>query len=605
MPRGFDERYPAIGDYALLSDCHSCALVSRYGSIDWCCMPRIDSASLFGRLLGWDEGGYWLIAPDAPCEVTRRYRGQSLVLETTFTTEQGAVRLIDWMPMRVGGRDYPYLQILRMVEGLKGSVPVVVRIAPRFDYGGARPWVRRAGARCFHAMGGNHGLVISSDIDLEIADRHDVRGRCAIGAGDRMHVSIVHRPPEQLDDEDCQAPPIADAAARLAETEEWWRRWSAQGHLEGPQREACLRSAVVLKGLSHAPTGAIAAAATTSLPEAPGGSRNWDYRYTWVRDSVFAVSALAELGYRNEADGFRRFVQRSAAGSAEEVQVLYAVDGRQRLPEQVIPDLPGYRGAAPVRIGNAATDQRQLDIFGELLDLTYAWHARGNSPDQDYWEFVIELVEAVRAHWREPDRGIWEMRGEPRHFVHSKAMCWLALDRGVRLAEELDRACPIAEWRAERDAIRQVVETRGYDPARGVFTQSFDDGALDAALLLLPIFHFLPYDDPRILRTTDAIDRELTQDGLVRRYAADNDGLAGTEGTFIACTFWLAEVLARQGRVDRARRVYDRAMATGNDLGLFSEEFDPASGEMLGNFPQGLTHLSQIAAAVALAHAAV
>lgn len=598
------DRYPPIGDYALLSDCHSCALVSRRGSIDWCCMPRLDSASLFGRLLGWDEGGFFLVAPAVPYAVRRRYRDLSLILETTFITERGEARLIDCMPMREGGQQAPYRQVLRIVEGLSGEVPLLVRIVPRFDYGAARPWLRPCGETCFQAFGGNHGLLISTDLALGITERHELRGRHTLRAGERVHVSLLHRRPETLDAGPCRPPTPDEVVSRLAETEAWWRTWSGQGDLAGPHRAQCLRSAVVLKGLSHAPTGAIAAAATTSLPEAPGGSRNWDYRYTWVRDSVFTVRALAELGYVKEADGFRRFVERSAAGHAEEVRVLYAVDGQRRLEERVIPELPGYRGAAPVRVGNAAADQVQLDVYGELLDLAYTWHARGNSPDEDYWVFIVELVEAARARWREPDRGIWEMRGAPRHFVHSKVMCWVALDRGVRLAEELDRACPLVEWRRDRDAIRAAVDEHGYDRDRGVFTQSFASVELDAAVLQLPVFQFVPFDDPRMRRTADVIERDLCQDGLVRRYATDTDGLAGSEGTFVACTFWLAQVLARQGEVERARRIYQRAAATGNELGLFAEEYDPVTGEMLGNFPQGLTHLSQIAAAVALTEAA-
>lgn len=599
MPR----RHPNISDYGLLSDCHSCALVSRYGSIDWCCMPRLDSASLFGRVLGWDEGGFFMIAPIQPHHSRRRYWSQSLILETTFTTDTGEVRLIDCMPMREGGGTDPYSQVLRTVEGLAGEVELLVQIVPRFDYGAVKPWLRYRGTSCVQAIGGNHGLLISADLDLHIVERHEVHGQRTLAAGERMHVSILHRRPEELEDGECQAPGTEELESRLAETQNWWQRWSSQGHVSGPDREQCLRSAVVLKGLSHAPTGAIVAAPTTSLPESPGGSRNWDYRYTWVRDSVFTVRALAQLGYVKEADGFRRFVERSAAGSADEVRVLYAVDGRRRLQEYLIGELPGYRGAAPVRVGNAAAEQVQLDVYGELLDLAYTWHARGNSPDQDYWEFIVELVEAARERWRDADSGIWEMRGEPRHFVHSKAMCWLALDRGIRLAEELRQQCPLEDWRRERQMIRSAIEERGYDRARGVFTQSFDSPRLDAALLLLPVFRFLPFDDERILRTVDAIERELSYDGLIRRYAPESDGLGGTEGTFIACTFWLAEVLARQGRLGRARRAYERALATRNDLGLFAEEYDPDSGEMLGNFPQGLTHLSQIAAAVALSEA--
>ena len=597
------DRYPPISDYALLSDCHSCALVSRQGSIDWYCMPRLDSPSLFGRLLGWDEGGYFLLAPTPKHRIRRRYRPDSLILETVFTTDQGKARLIDCMPMREGGRHNPYRQIIRIAEGLEGRVPLRARIVPRFDDGTAQAWLRRRGDGCFQAIGGHQALLISADVELEVSAKHALVAQHTLEADARLHFSILYRKPEYMDEEDCPAPTPEEIEARLEETERWWGQWTSQGTFPTPYREQCRRSAIVLKGLSQAPTGAIAAAATTSLPEVPGGSRNWDYRYTWVRDSAFTVRSLAELGYVKEADGFRRFVERTAAGSAAEVRVLYAVDGERRLQEQIIPELPGYRGAAPVRTGNAAAQQVQLDVYGELLDLAYIWHARGNSPDRDYWLFIVDLVETVRERWREPDQGIWEMRGEPRHFVHSKAMAWSALDRGIRLAEELSHECPMDEWRRDRDAIRRAIDDRGYDRERGVFTQSFDSPALDAAVLQLPVFGYVPFDDERMLRTTDAIEQDLSEHGLIRRYAAENDGLDGTEATFIACTFWLAEVLARQGRVDRARRAYERAAATGNDLGLFAEEFDPASGEILGNFPQGLTHLSQIAAAVALAEA--
>jgi len=350
--------------------------------------------------------------------------------------------------------------------------------------------------------------------------------------------------------------------------------------------------------LSNAPSGAIAAAATTSLPETPGGSRNWDYRYSWVRDSAFTVRALSELGYLREADGFRRFIERSCAGSAEELQILFGVGGERRLHEYEIEELEGYRQARPVRIGNAAETQLQLDVYGELLDLAWRWHERGHSPDDDYWEFLVELVDAACRQWRNPDRGIWEMRGKPRHFVLSKAMCWVAVDRGIRLAEDLNRQAPLDSWRQNRDQIRAAIEAQGYDEKRGVFVQAFDSPAMDASLLLLPIFGFISAGDERMQRTIAEIRKELSEDGLLRRYRSDD--LDGEEGVFLACSFWLAECLANQGQVAEARQVFQAASATANDLGLFSEEFDPNRQEMLGNFPQGLTHLSLIAAAVAL-----
>jgi GH15 family glucan-1,4-alpha-glucosidase len=356
---------------------------------------------------------------------------------------------------------------------------------------------------------------------------------------------------------------------------------------------------MVLKALSQARSGAIAAAATTSLPEAPGGSRNWDYRASWVRDSAFALRSLAELGYTAEADGFRRFIQRSAAGSAQELQIMYGLGGERRLVELTLDDLEGYGGARPVRIGNAAARQRQHDVYGELLDLAWAWHERGHSPNAGDWRFLTELVNAAAERWRTPDRGIWELRGRPRHLVHSKVMCWVALDRGLRLAADLGFGAPVARWTAARAAVRAAVERHGYDPGRGVFTQAFDRPELDAALLLLPSVGFVAWDDPRMLRTVDAVRRELEINGLLLRYRAP-DGLDGAEAAFVACTFWLAECLAWQGRTAEAHAAFARASATANDLGLFAEEFDPATGTLLGNFPQALTHLSHIAAAVAL-----
>ncbi len=589
-------------DYGFLSDCHCSALVSRDGSIDWCCMPRIDSGSCFGRLLGWHTGGYCRVGPSERSRVARAYRGDSLILETTYEAEHGIVRLIDCLPMRPGGRHAPYRQILRVIHGLSGEVAMQADVVPRFDYGAIAPWISEAAAGAFHAVGGADGLLVSSDLPLVIQGRHRLTCDFVVAANERRHLSIVYASPESLEDGLVDVPSAEEVAARLEATESWWKAWAAQGQPLAFGHAQSRRSAVVLKGLIHAPTGAVAAAATTSLPEAPGGSRNWDYRFTWVRDSVFTVRSLFKLGFVKEADGFRRFVERSTAGSAEQIQVLYGVDGRRRLDEQIISELEGFGGAVPVRSGNAAAKQLQLDVFGELLDLAYIWHGQGNSPDPEYWELIVSLVERTIALWRSPDQGLWEMRGPARHFVHSKAMCWAALDRGVSLAEDLGLAPrDVARWRSERDAIREAIESQGYDRERGVFTQTFGSREMDAALLLLPVFRFVDFRDERMVRTTDAVRSELTEGGLVRRYAPGNDALEGREGTFIACTFWLAECLARQGRLEEAREVYERACATRNDLGLFSEEVDSASGAMLGNFPQGLTHLSQITAAVAIA----
>ena len=597
-----EKPYPPIGDYGYISDCHSAALVSRAGSIDWCCMPRLDSGSIFGRLLDWEKGGHCRIAPTAPARCARRYLEGSLILETIYRTEGGEVRLLDFFTMRKKGEHHPHRQILRLVEGVRGKVEMTLEIAPRFDYGAIRPWLRDRGDH-FLAIGGTDGLLISGDLDLAMQGRHRLAGRFTLREGERRHLSLLHRKPEALDEGLVEVPAIEELDRRFAQTRQWWRTWSDDGGLPGAYGELSRRSAIVLKGLSNAPTGAIAAAATTSLPESPGGSRNWDYRYSWIRDSYFTVRSLAELGYASEADGFRRFVERSTAGSAEELQILFGVGGERRLLEREIDELCGYRGASPVRVGNAAEGQRQLDVYGELLDLAWIWHRRGCSPDDDYWEFLCELVNAAARLWAGPDQGIWEMRGAPRHFVQSKAMCWVALDRGIRLAEELGRQAPLEAWRAARRSVREAVETHGYDRKRGVFIQAFERPVMDAALLLLPVAGFVDYRDERMVRTVAAVRAELEEEGLLRRYGSGDDQLDGEEGVFLPCTFWLAECLARQGDTAGARRVFERGVATGNDLGLFAEEYDLRSGQMLGNFPQGLTHLSLIAAAVAIAEA--
>jgi GH15 family glucan-1,4-alpha-glucosidase len=594
------DRYPSIRDYAYIADCHSAALVSRAGSIDWCCMPRMDSPSCFGRILDWERGGCLQVVPTGRWTSTRRYLGESLILETTFRTDSGEVRLVDFFPMREGGENEPYQQILRIIEGLAGEVPMAVEIVPRFDYGAIRPWIRRTAPGQFVAVGGADGLVFSSDIDLELTDRHGLKAEVRVERGRRLCLSTVYRLPEILDRSPVRLPELPVMAGRLDETVDWWKRWGRSLKARGPYAAQAVRSAVVLKGLTNAPTGAVAAAPTTSLPESPGGSRNWDYRYSWIRDSCFSVRALAEVGRYREADGFRRFVERSAAGSADELQIVFGLGGERRLYEREIPELEGYRGARPVRIGNGAVSQLQLDVYGEILDLAWIWQRQGRSPDEDYWAFLVQIVELVGRVWETPDRGIWEIRGEPRHFVHSKAMCWVAVDRGIRLAEETGHEAPLERWRELRARIRRTVDSQGYDSERGTYVQAFGGTSMDAALLLLPMFGYVAFEDERMVRTTDAVRRELDDGGLLRRYTGEGDGLAGREGVFLACTFWLAECLAHQGRRREAQAVFERALSTGNDLGLFAEEFDTRSGEPLGNFPQGLTHLSLILAATAL-----
>lgn len=594
------DRYPPIRDYAFLSDCHSAALVSSAGSIDWCCMPRMDSASVFGRLLDWDNGGYCEIVPtDHGFEASREYIGDSLVLATTFQAHGGEIRVVDCFTMTRGGAERPRRQLLRAIEGVRGSVECRIRVVPRFDYAGVRPWLRRHGERLFTVVGGNDALVVSSDADLEEVDRHDLETVVVVGPNTRTQLSMTWMPPEHVDPRPPEAASQGELDERLQETLRWWEEWGARAHGDGASEPAVRRSAVVLKGLMNAPTGAVAAAPTTSLPEAVGAERNWDYRYSWIRDSQFTVRSLGELGREAEADGFRRFIERSSAGSAESLQIMYGLGGERRLTELELDHLEGYRRSHPVRVGNAASEQVQLDVYGYLLDLAWRWHRRGRSPDDDYWRFLVSLVDTAADNADLADRGIWEVRGEPQHLVHSKVMCWAALDRGLKLAEECMRRAPTRRWKKARDAIGRSVETKGYDDRRGVFVQAYGSEKLDAALLLLPAFDFVAYDDERMVRTTDAICEELDDGGLLRRYLHD-DGLGGTEGVFIACTFWLAECLAHQGRRAEALDAFNRAAATGNDLGLFSEEYDPKRRELLGNFPQGLTHLSHIAAAVAL-----
>ncbi len=541
-----------------------------------------------------------MICPSSAFKVSRRYLGDSLILETTFATESGRARLLDCFTMREGGMHHPHNQLLRIVEGIEGTVDIKVEIAPRFDYGSIQPWIRKTRNGSHTAIGGSDGLFISGDIALDTKERHNLESRFTIGQGQRKRLSFVWNQPENLDGTSVKAPSAEELDGRLQQTIDWWRDWTARYTFDGRWSDYVLRSAIVLKGLTNAPTGAIAAAATTSLPEAPKSSRNWDYRFSWIRDSSFTVRSLFELGYVKEADGFRRFIERCAAGSADQLQILFGVGGERRLHEFEIEGLEGYDGDGPVRAGNAAESQVQLDMYGELLDLAWQWHLHGRSPDDDYWNFLQSLVNRTATQWSQTDKGIWEMRGSPRHFVQSKVMCWAAMDRGIKLAKDLKRNAPLDTWSKTRDEIRRAVEENGYDSKKGIFIQAFDYPQIDAALLLLPLVGFVAYDDERMIRTTDAIRRELSDDGLIRRYPYGIDEMEGKEGAFLACSFWLAECLAGQGRLDEAREVFEAALATANDLLLFSEEFDVQTDRMLGNFPQGLTHLSLISAAVAM-----
>jgi GH15 family glucan-1,4-alpha-glucosidase len=598
--------YPPIGDYGLIGDCHGAALVSRSGSIDWCCMPRFDAGSCFARLLDWQRGGHGTLAPDGvdPARTTRTYVGDSLVLETHLHCEAGEVRVTDCLVCDEQDVRDPRRRLLRIAEGVRGHVELRLHVAPRFDYGNVRPWLRRLAPRAVAAIGGDDALVIACDAELDVDD-HDVHASVVLAPGERLRLALTYTPPELLDAQPPDVPSAEELDACLERTLAFWRTWAGRIHFEGADADApaVRRSALTLKALTYAPTGAIVAAPTTSLPEWLGSERTWDYRYAWIRDASFSARSFAQLGCEEDADGFRRFVERSAAGHAQDLKVLYGVGGERRVAEQQLA-LDGYAGSRPVRIGNGASDQLQLDTFGELVNLSWRWHHRGHSPDDDHWRFLVSLVDEAARRCKEPDAGIWERRGEPRHYVHSKVLCWAALDRGLRLSEACMRQAPVRRWTRARNELRRAIERRGYDAERGVFVQAFDSRELDAALLLLPSVEFVAWTDERMMRTVAAIREQLgDDDGLLLRRYSDDDG-QGPEGMFLACSFWLVECLARQGERDAARDAFDRAAATANDLGLFAEEWDLERASALGNFPQGLTHLAHVGAALALVETA-
>lgn len=592
--------YPPIADYAFIGDCESVALISFDGSIDWACCPRIDEGSCFGRLLDWEEGGYFSLGADGERAAHRAYVENTLVLATTFVTPDGECVVYDCFALSGESVPTPGRQLVRIVEGRRGVVPVRLAIEPRFDYGEIGAWLRQRGPRLWSGVGGNDGLLFWCDHDLELVDGCRLEAHVDVRGGDRLRVSMSAARPADLDRIAPVAPKPEDIDRCLDETIAWWQEWVASAAGKSAD-DGIVRSAVVLKALTSADTGAIAAAPTTSLPEVEGGERNWDYRYSWVRDAQFTVRSLVGLGCDAEADAFRRFVERTAAGTADGLQNVYGVGGERRLTEMELTHLEGYRRSSPVRIGNGAVGQVQLDVYGYVLELAWQWHERGAAPDDDYWRFLASLVDAACERWTQPDSGIWELRGEPRHLVHSKAMCWVAIDRGLRLADAGMRRAPMRRWREARDEIRAAVDTKGWSKKRQSFLRAFGDDELDASLLLLPSYGFVAYDDPRMVATTDAVWHELDDgSGLLLRYTCD-DGLEGDEGAFVACTFWLAECLARQGRLLEAQRVFDRATAVSNDVGLFAEEYDSAADELRGNFPQGISHLSHVATALALA----
>ena len=599
------ERYPPIGDYALLADCFSSALVSRNCSVDWACLRRFDAASVFGRLLDWERGGFFALTPIDQARTQWRYRGDSLVLETTVETASGRALVLDAFAMRRGGSRHPRHQLLRVVEGVEGQVDFDVIIEPRFDYGELRPWLRHhPDTGAWSAVGGDSALVFSISCELDLIGRQArLAGRLHVEAGDRFGFSVEAQNPYEMNATECAQETIFK---RLDETQGWWDKWSSEMSVDGPWAGAVRRSAVVLKGLTCAPTGAMVAAPTTSLPEEIGGERNWDYRYAWIRDSMFALAALSIVGHDEVARGFRDFLMRSAAGSAQDLQIMYGVTGRRRLPEIEL-NLDGYRGSRPVRLGNGAATHIQHDVYGHILDAAHLWRRTHEELAPDEWRFLSQLVDAAADRWTLPDRGIWEIRGEPQHFTSSKVMLWVALDRGIVTAEEagFDDEPRLNRWRKIRDEIRDAVERQGVHPAGGYYVQAFGSTEVDATLLLLPLVGFCAATTERMTRTVEAIRHDLSMppEGFLRRYRTESrhDGLRGTEATFLMCSFWLVDVLAMQGRVDEATALFERLLDCGNDLGLYAEQYDPGTGELLGNFPQAFTHMAIINSAHQLA----
>jgi GH15 family glucan-1,4-alpha-glucosidase len=595
--------YPPIADYGFLSDCNSAALVSRAGSIDWACLRRFDANSVFGRILDWERGGYFDITPVADVDVSRDYLGDSLVLETRFTGEDGEVRLVDGFAMD-GDEDDPYNQLVRVVEGVSGELELDVCIEPRFDFGELRPLIRWHGdAGAWSVAGGDGALVISSDAPLEHdRDGYRLRARVTVSAGDRVRFSLASQLPHHLD---VQAVPAEEIDRRLDTTVQWWERWSADTKAGGPYAEQVRRSATVLQGLTCGPTGALVAAPTTSLPEEVGGERNYDYRFTWIRDSTLVVAALDVAGQSSAARRFRDFLLRAAGGDPADLRIMYGLDGARYLPEHELA-LEGYRGSAPVRIGNKAFFQTQHDMYGQIFDVAHLWHTTHEPIEPHEWDFLRLVADRAAQVWEEPDQGIWEVRCGPRHFVHSKALLWVAMDRAVRFVEDEGYDGDADRWRAVGDRIREDVEANGVRD--GAFVQAYDTDEVDAALLELPMVGFVPAGDERMLRTVERIMEDLAVEphGFIKRYRTEHvdDGMSGGEGTFLMCTFWLVDVLAMQGRVAEATDLFERLLAVSNDLGLYSEQYDDQAGELLGNFPQAFTHIGLINSAHQLACAA-
>ncbi|HSL77993.1 MAG TPA: glycoside hydrolase family 15 protein [Candidatus Limnocylindrales bacterium] len=580
-----------IEDYALIGDTQTAALVGADGSIDWLCLPRFDSAACFAALVGTPDNGYWRLGPaDGSPATSRRYRGDSLVLETTFETASGTVRVVDCMPPRARDPD-----VVRVVEGVSGRVPVRMELAIRFDYGRSIPWVRRVGGR-LSAVAGPDAVVLETPV-ATVGEGFRTVANFEVSAGDRVPFALEWHPSHE------PFGAVVDALEEVRETQAWWETWAQRCTYDGEWRDAVVRSLITLKALTYAPSGGIVAAPTTSLPEQLGGVRNWDYRYCWLRDATFTLDALMAAGYDGEAQAWRDWLLRAVAGSPGDLQIMYGCGGERRLPEMTLEWLSGYRGARPVRIGNAAVDQLQLDVFGEVMDSMHQARDIGIPPDPYSWDLQRTLMDFLESTWTEPDEGIWEVRGPRRHFTHSKVMAWVAADRAVDAVERFGLDGPADRWRALREAIRAEVDEKGWDAERGTYTQFYGSRELDASLLMLPLVGYLRADDARMQGTLAAIERELCRDGLVYRYEqfdSSVDGLPPGEGAFLACTFWLADNYALAGRPDEARTTFERLLSLRNDVGLLAEQYDVVTGRQTGNFPQAFSHVPLVSTALNL-----
>ena len=573
-----------IEDYAMIGDCRTAALVGRDGSIDWFCCPRFDSEACFAALLGNREHGRWSIAPRAEARITRRYRPQTLILETQFETDDGTAMVIDFMPL---GARHPTL--IRLVAGVSGRVRMGAELILRFGYGAIVPWVTRLEDGSLRAIAGPDMMVVHTSVHLSGKDLTTV-GEFTINKDDTIPFVLSYLPSHRPLRE-----PL-DPVTELNRTESLWRDWAAKCRPAGPWTDAVSRSMITLKALSYEPTGGMVAAPTTSLPERLGGERNWDYRFCWLRDATLVLLGAMNAGYHEEAQAWRDWLLRAVAGSPDQLQIMYGIAGERRLTEWVAPWLPGYENSAPVRIGNAAHSQLQLDVFGEIMDVQHQARRSGLSTNESGWETQLAFLDHLKRIWREPDQGIWEVRGSPRHFTHSKVMAWVAFDRSIKSAETFGLSGPVEEWRKLREEISVDVCAKGFDAAQNSFVQSYGSKQLDASLLLLPWVGFLPVSDPRIKGTVAAIENRLLRDGFVMRYETEqaDDGLPPGEGAFLACSFWLADVYMLQGRRVDAERLFRRLLSLRNDLGLLSEEYDPQSGRLVGNFPQAFSHMALI-----------